>query len=74
MFVVDCGFTGLFRGMAIKELAYLMLDLGCTEALNLDRGGYSSMVIERSVVNEPNGKILDVGKYVEPASDVILLF
>jgi len=72
--VVDSGFTGLFGGMTIKELAYLMLDLGCTEALNLDGGGSSTMVIEGSVVNEPHGKILEDGKYVEAVSDAILIF
>ncbi|MCX6990044.1 MAG: phosphodiester glycosidase family protein [Chlamydiae bacterium] len=57
--VVDSGFTGLFGGMTIKELAYLMLDLGCTEALNLDGGGSSTMLVEGSVMNEPHGKILE---------------
>ena len=51
-----------------------MLDLGCIEALNLDGGGSSTMVIEGSVVNEPHGKILENGKYVGAVSDAILIF
>jgi exopolysaccharide biosynthesis protein len=74
VFVVDCGFTGLFAGMTIKDLAYLMVNLGCTKALNLDGGGSSTMLIEGSVVNQPHGKILEDGKYVEAVSDAILIF
>ena len=58
----------------IKEISYLMLDQGCTKALNLDGGGSSTMLIEGSVVNQPHGKILEDGKYVEAVSDAILIF
>jgi exopolysaccharide biosynthesis protein len=74
VFVVDCSFTGHFGGMMIKEISYLMLDQGCTKALNLDGGGSSTMLIEGSVVNQPHGKILEDGKYVEAVSDAILIF
>lgn len=71
--VVDGRFHGFFGGMAIKELAELMLMLGCTDALNLDGGGSSTIVLERTVINEPCGKMLEDGKQVEAVSDAILI-
>jgi exopolysaccharide biosynthesis protein len=38
-------------GMTIPELAALLLELGCEEALNLDGGGSTTMVIRGKVVN-----------------------
>lgn len=38
-------------GMTIPELAALMLELGCGEAMNLDGGGSTTMVIRNKVVN-----------------------
>ncbi len=38
-------------GMTIPELAALMLELGCEDALNLDGGGSTTMVIRHKVVN-----------------------
>lgn len=72
--VVDGAFYGLIGGMTIQELSLLMLDLGCIEALNLDGGGSSTMVIDGKVVNEPSGKIEEEGKWVEAVSDAILIF
>jgi exopolysaccharide biosynthesis protein len=72
--VVDGQFYGFLGGMTIKELAQLMLDLGCIEALNLDGGGSSTMVIEGIVINEPCGEIQEDGKQVEAISDAILIF
>jgi exopolysaccharide biosynthesis protein len=72
--VVDGRFYGFLGGMAIRELAELMLQLGCTEALNLDGGGSSTMVIEGVVINEPSGTIQEEGKSVEAVSDALLIF
>lgn len=72
--VVDGRFYGFLGGMTIKELAELMLELGCIEALNLDGGGSSTMVIEGTVMNEPCGEIQENGKQVESISDAILIF
>lgn len=72
--VVDGSFYGLLGGMTIKELAELMFELGCVEALNLDGGGSSTMVVEGVIVNQPAGSILEEGKYVEEVSDAILIF
>lgn len=60
--VVDGRFFGIIGGMTMKELAQLMLDLGCVDALNLDGGGSSTMVIEGQVVNDPSGKVREKGK------------
>jgi exopolysaccharide biosynthesis protein len=35
-------------------MAAIMLDLGAVDALNLDGGGSSTMVIEGQVVNKPS--------------------
>ena len=71
--VVDSYFYGFLGGMTMKELTELMLELDCVEALNLDGGGSSTMVIEGMVINEPCGKIQEFGKQVEAVSDAILI-
>jgi len=40
-------------GMSLKELAFLLSSLGAVEALNLDGGSSSTMIIGREVVNRP---------------------
>ena len=41
-------------GMTIAELAALMRELGCVEALNLDGGGSTTMVVNNKIVNSPS--------------------
>jgi hypothetical protein len=41
-------------GMTIPELTDLMLELGCTSAVNLDGGGSTTMVIGDQIVNHPS--------------------
>lgn len=41
------------RGVDLQELATLMRDLGCTEAINLDGGGSSTLVVDGKLVNLP---------------------
>lgn len=72
--VVDGRFHGIYGGMTIRELADFMLDLGCIEALNLDGGGSSTMVIDGVVINEPCGSLQENGKQVEAVSDAILIY
>ena len=43
------------RGVDLQELAILMRDLGCVEAINLDGGGYSGMVVDGKLLNRPAG-------------------
>jgi exopolysaccharide biosynthesis protein len=41
-------------GLTLLELAYLMQELGSENALNLDGGGSSEMVINNKIVNAPS--------------------
>ncbi|WP_371372213.1 phosphodiester glycosidase family protein [Sporomusa aerivorans] len=41
-------------GMSLLELALFMQELGATDAMNLDGGGSSEMVIKGKVVNKPS--------------------
>ena len=43
------------RGVDLEELAILMRDLGCVEAINLDGGGSSAMVVDGKLLNRPSG-------------------
>jgi hypothetical protein len=43
-------------GMSLGELAALFLRLGATEALNLDGGGSTTMVVRGEVVNRPSDR------------------
>lgn len=54
--VVDTSFYGSVGGMTMKELAQLMLDLGCIDALNLCGGRSSTLVIEGIEANNAYGQ------------------
>lgn len=54
MVVVD-GRSKDSMGMTLEELANLMLSLGATQAMNLDGGGSSTLVIRNLVYNSPSG-------------------
>ena len=43
------------RGAYLKELAMLMKQFGCQEALNLDGGGSSSLFVNGKLINNPIG-------------------
>ncbi|MFQ6605819.1 MAG: phosphodiester glycosidase family protein [Fidelibacterota bacterium] len=43
------------RGVSLEELAQIMIELGCVEALNLDGGGSSAMVAAGELLNRPAG-------------------
>jgi len=43
------------RGVDLKELAIIMDDLGCEEAINLDGGGSSALVVNGRLLNKPAG-------------------
>jgi len=43
------------RGVNLNELAGIMKSLGAVEALNLDGGGSSSMVVNGELLNKPSG-------------------
>jgi hypothetical protein len=52
---VDGRQPGYSRGMTLREFADLFRYLGATDALNLDGGGSTTMVVEGRIVNRPSG-------------------
>jgi hypothetical protein len=65
--VVDGRQPGISIGMSLPELADLMLALGCTDALNLDGGGSSTLYLDQGIKNSPSD-----GRE-RPVSDAILV-
>ncbi len=55
MVTVD-GREGSSVGMTLKQLAYFMKSIGCTNAMNLDGGGSTVMYVDGTVVNKPQVK------------------
>lgn len=53
VFVVVDGRSSKSQGATMDEIQKIMLWLGCTDALNLDGGGSSTMVVRGKVVNHP---------------------
>ena len=47
------GREGSSIGLTLQELATLMKDLGCTNAINLDGGGSTVMYVNGQIVNHP---------------------
>jgi len=47
------GREGSSIGLTLNELAYLMKQLGCINAMNLDGGGSTVMYVDGQVVNKP---------------------
>jgi exopolysaccharide biosynthesis protein len=43
------------RGVNLRELAEIMLDLGAVDALNLDGGGSATLVVNGTLLNRPTG-------------------
>ncbi|MEP6817924.1 MAG: phosphodiester glycosidase family protein [bacterium] len=56
-------------GMSLPMLADLLLEFGAVEAMNLDGGGSTTMVIHNKVVNKPSDQTGE-----RPVSDAILVF
>jgi hypothetical protein len=57
LMVVD-GRSSASRGVSLSELADMLLNLGATDAINLDGGGSSAMVVNGMVVNAPSDGVL----------------
>ena len=55
LFVVD-GRSKESAGMTLTELAYELLALGAVDAMNLDGGGSSEMVVGNHIMNVPSDK------------------
>jgi hypothetical protein len=54
-FVVVDGRSSVSLGMTLAELQQYLSQLGLVNAINLDGGGSSSMVLQQSVMNTPSG-------------------
>ena len=55
LLVVVDGRQQASRGVNLEELAVLMLDLGCVEALNMDGGGSTTLIVNGKLINRPLG-------------------
>jgi exopolysaccharide biosynthesis protein len=66
---VDGRQPGVSTGMSLEMLAELLLEFGAVEAMNLDGGGSTTMVIHNKVVNRPSDQTGE-----RPVSDAILIF
>jgi phosphodiester glycosidase len=56
-------------GMSLEMLAELLLEFGAVEAMNLDGGGSTTMVVRNKVVNRPSDQTGE-----RPVGDAILIF
>ncbi len=56
-------------GLALTDLAKILLDFGATDAINLDGGGSTTMVLKGEVINRPSDK-----EGERAVSDAILIF
>jgi exopolysaccharide biosynthesis protein len=66
---VDGRQPGESIGMSLTMLADLLLEFGAVEAVNLDGGGSTTMVIKNKVVNKPSDATGE-----RPVSDAILVY
>jgi hypothetical protein len=55
-------------GMSLEELARLLLEYGATDAMNLDGGGSTAMVVQGRIVNRPSEVLGE-----RPVSDAIVV-
>ena len=65
---VDGRQPGVSVGMSLTELADLLLEFGASEAINLDGGGSTTMVVHGKLVNVPSDQTGE-----RPVSDAILV-
>lgn len=54
--VVQGRFNGVAEGASLKHLAKILVDLGCVEALNLDGGGSSCLLVNGKQTIQPSDK------------------
>lgn len=75
LIVID-GRQKFSEGISLIDLAKYMIKYGCQEAINLDGGGSSTMVINNKIVNSPSGRSYSLynGPSAErPISNAILV-
>jgi hypothetical protein len=68
LFVAEGRNAPASEGVTLAELAQIMKDLGCREALNLDGGGSTAMIANGTLVNRPS----DAGNVRSVASAVLI--
>jgi Phosphodiester glycosidase len=56
MITVDGRQAGFSVGMNLNELAEFLLELGATDAMNLDGGGSTTMFLDGKLMNKPSDK------------------
>ena len=66
---IDGRQPGVSAGMSLTMVADLLLEFGAVEAINLDGGGSTTMVIRNKLVNKPSDATGE-----RPVSDAILIF
>ena len=54
LLVVVDGRSGASVGLTLTELAEFMLELGAVDAMNLDGGGSTEMIVQGRIVNQPS--------------------
>ncbi len=69
LITIDGRQPGESIGISLPMLADLLLELGAVEAMNLDGGGSTTMVVHNKVVNKPSDQTGE-----RPVSDAILVF
>lgn len=69
LLTVDGRQPGISVGMSLDMLANLLLEFAADEAINLDGGGSTTMVVRDKVVNRPSDSSGE-----RPVSDAILVF
>ncbi|HKO98652.1 MAG TPA: phosphodiester glycosidase family protein [Pyrinomonadaceae bacterium] len=69
LITVDGRQPGVSVGMSLQELAELLRELGAVDAINLDGGGSTTMVVHHTIVNRPSDQTGE-----RPVSDAILVF
>ncbi len=66
--------TKILEGFTLKELTDFLLKQGCVDAINLDGGGSSTLVIDNKMMNQPAGDYTPLTGYIErPVHDVMLI-
>ena len=56
LIVADGRRAGYSTGLSLYRLASLLIELGATEAINLDGGSSSTFVVDGKVINRPSGQ------------------
>lgn len=64
--IVADGRQAASEGVTLPELAQILLELGCIEAMNLDGGGSSQMAVGNQLINRPEG-----GTYMRPVPTIL---